>query len=96
MIVNYSPVLTKDFTWDLSANFTYNNRTITALTRVDNPSYVGVQVGGIDGGIGSYAQVHSTGYAPNSFFIYKQVYDMDGKPLESVLRISILMERRRT
>ena len=84
VIVNYSPVLTKNFTWDLSANFTYNNRKITALTRVDNPSYVGVQVGGIDGGIGSYAQVHSTGYAPNSFFVYKQVYGTDGKPLESV------------
>ncbi len=84
LIVNYSPILTKDFTWDLSANFTYNNRKITALTRVDNPSYVGVQVGGIDGGIGSYAQVHSTGYAPNSFFVYKQVYGSDGKPLESV------------
>jgi TonB-dependent starch-binding outer membrane protein SusC len=84
VLLNYSPVLSKDFNWDISANFTYNKRTITALTKVDNPSYVGVLVGGIDGGIGNYAQVHSTGYTPNSFFVYKQVYGADGRPLEGV------------
>ncbi|MBB6002381.1 TonB-dependent receptor [Arcicella rosea] len=84
VIVNYSPILTENFNWDVSANFTYNQRKITALTKVDNPTYVGVQVGGIEGGTGNSIQVHSTGYVPNAFFVYKQVYDANGKPLEGV------------
>ncbi|WP_025765052.1 SusC/RagA family TonB-linked outer membrane protein [Dyadobacter tibetensis] len=84
IVLNYSPVMTENFTWDISGNLTYNKRKITALTKVDNPSYVGVLVGGIDGGTGNYAQVHSTGYAPNAFFMYQQVYDESGAPIEGV------------
>ncbi len=82
IVLNYTLVATESFNWDLSANFTYNHRKITALTRVDNPSYIGVLVEGIDGGTGNYGQVHSTGYAPNAFFVYKQVYDQNHKPIE--------------
>ncbi len=84
VVLNYTPIAKGDITWDISGNFTYNNRKITALTRVDNPSYVGVLVGGIDGGTGNYAQVHSTGYAPNAFFVYQQVYNEAGTPIEGV------------
>jgi iron complex outermembrane receptor protein len=76
--------MNKNFNWDISGNFTYNERKITALTKVDNPTYVGVLVGGISGGVGNYAQVHSTGYEPNTFFVYKQVYDEAGKPIEGL------------
>ncbi|WP_082892902.1 MULTISPECIES: TonB-dependent receptor [Emticicia] len=84
VVINYTPIMNKNFNWDISGNFTYNERKITALTKVDNPTYVGVLVGGISGGVGNYAQVHSTGYTPNTFFVYKQVYDEAGKPIEGL------------
>ncbi|MEN8857384.1 MAG: SusC/RagA family TonB-linked outer membrane protein [Flavobacteriaceae bacterium] len=39
-------------------------------------------VGGIAGGTGGTAQVHRVGFTPYSFFVYKQVYDNNGNPLE--------------
>jgi TonB-dependent starch-binding outer membrane protein SusC len=84
VVLNFNPILTKNFSWEFSANFTYNERKITALTKVDNPDYLGVLVGGIDGGIGNYGQVNSTGYAPNTFFVYKQVYNTDGSPIDGL------------
>lgn len=39
-------------------------------------------VGGIAGGTGGTAQIHRVGFTPYSFFVYKQVYDINGNPLE--------------
>ena len=39
-------------------------------------------VGGIAGGTGGTAQLHREGFTPYSFFVYKQVYDNNGEPLE--------------
>jgi iron complex outermembrane receptor protein len=39
-------------------------------------------VGGVAGGTGNTAQIHSVGFTPYSFFVYKQVYDTNGKPIE--------------
>lgn len=78
------PVITEDFTWLLGFNATYNESTITKLTAVDDPSYLGVQVGGISGGVGNNIQIHSVDFAPNSFFVYEQVYGTDGKPIEGL------------
>ena len=74
----------KDFTWDLSYNFTYNERKITNLSKVKDPNAIGNLVGGISGGVGNTIQIHTVGYAPNSFYVYKQVYDQNGKPIEGL------------
>jgi TonB-dependent starch-binding outer membrane protein SusC len=78
------PVITEDLTWQLGFNATYNESKITKLTAVDDPSYLGVLTGGISGGVGNTIQVHSVGYAPNSFFVFQQVYDRDDKPIEGL------------
>ncbi len=39
-------------------------------------------VGGAAGGTGNTAQIHRVGFTPYSFFVYKQVYDNNGNPLE--------------
>jgi TonB-dependent starch-binding outer membrane protein SusC len=78
------PVITEDVTWLLGFNATYNESTITKLTAVDDPTYLGVQVGGISGGVGNNIQIHSVDFAPNSFFVYEQVYGTDGKPIEGL------------
>lgn len=82
--LNYKPIVTQDFFWDIGANVTYNENEITKLTNVDDPTYLGVETGGISGGTGSTAQIHSVGHATNSFFVYEQVYDEAGNAMEGV------------
>ncbi|MGV6846288.1 MAG: SusC/RagA family TonB-linked outer membrane protein [Lutibacter sp.] len=68
----------------LGGNFTWAHTEITKLTTNYDPNYEGVEVGGFNGGVGNTIQRHSVGYAPYSFFVYQQVYDANGKPIEGV------------
>jgi iron complex outermembrane receptor protein len=76
----------KEMHWDFGFNLTYNNTEIDKLSLNDAPgsSYKGVMVGGISGGTGNTIQIHKVGYAPNTFYVYRQVYDENGKPLEGI------------
>jgi len=78
------PVITRDLTWLLGFNATWSETKITRLTAVEDPDYLGVLVGGISGGVGNTVQIHSVGFAPNSFFVFQQVYDADGNPIEGL------------
>jgi TonB-dependent starch-binding outer membrane protein SusC len=78
------PVITRDFSWLLGFNATWNKTEITRLTAVEDPDYLGVLTGGISGGVGNTVQVHTVGFAPNSFFVFQQVYDTDGNPIEGL------------
>src|SRR5690606_19964424 len=81
--VNTTPVSKKDFTWDIGFNVAYNTNKITKLTLIDDPEYTGALTGdNISGGVGSRIQINSVGYQPASFFVYKQLYDENGKILE--------------
>ncbi len=70
--------------WDLGFNITYNHSEITKLSLNDGPEsdYVGAMVGGIAGGTSNTIQIQSVGYAPNTFYVYKQLYDTNGNPIE--------------
>jgi TonB-dependent starch-binding outer membrane protein SusC len=83
-VVNTKPVVSKDLNWDLGFNLAYNKNEITKLTRYADASYTGVQTGGISGGTGNYIQMHSVGYPVSSFYVYQQVYDSNGDPIEGV------------
>ncbi|MEI7662946.1 MAG: TonB-dependent receptor [Bacteroidota bacterium] len=78
------PVVTKNFKWDIGVNGAFNKNKITKLTAIDDPTYLGVAVGDIAGGVGNKVQMQSVGYASNSFFVYQQVYDAAGKPIEGL------------
>ena len=82
--ISASPVRNKDFTWDFSYNFTYNESEITNLSKIKDPNAIGNLVGGISGGVGNTIQIHTVGYAPFTFYVYKQVYDQNGKPIEAL------------
>ncbi|MCE1169348.1 MAG: TonB-dependent receptor, partial [Sphingobacteriia bacterium] len=82
--LNTKPVINKDLVWNLGVNFSYNKTEITKLTARDDPDYLGIPVGTISGGVGNTIQYHSVGYAPNSFFVFQQVYDADGNPIEGL------------
>ena len=83
--LNAIAVETKDWGWNIGANVAWNKTLVTQLTTDDErPDYYGVETGGISGGTGNTIQVHQTGYAPNSFFVYQQVYDEAGNPIEGL------------
>ncbi|MCD8078958.1 MAG: TonB-dependent receptor [Bacteroides sp.] len=81
--INAKPVLTRDFTWDLGFNLTYNKNKITKLTTGSGEGYY-VAVGGISSGTGSNIQAHVVGHPANSFYVYQQVYDENGHPIENL------------
>jgi iron complex outermembrane receptor protein len=82
--LNVVPVQTKDWRWEVGLNFAYNKNEITKLTAYDDPTYVGVPTGGISGAVDNKVQLHSVGYPISSFWVYQQVYDQNGKPLDGV------------
>ncbi len=80
--LSLTPVKAREFTWEITANVAYNRSQITKLTSSQDSTFQGVAVGGIAGGVGSNIQIHTVGYAPNSFYVQKQLYGPDGKILE--------------
>ncbi|HTI10776.1 MAG TPA: TonB-dependent receptor [Puia sp.] len=84
--INAEPIQRKDFSWDVSFNVTYNKNTITRLTQFPNDtSYVGFPSGTIAGGIGGQsALINAVGGPKNTFYLYKQVYNSAGSPIEGV------------
>ena len=84
--LNAEPIRSRDLTWDLGFNITYNKNRITQLTvNPGDTSYPGFQSGAIAGGIGGqYAEINAVGGPKNTFYLYRQVYDSYGKPIEGV------------
>ncbi len=78
--INVQPIRTRDLTWDVGFNITYNKNKITNLTVVPNDTaYVGFPSGGIAGGIGGqFAEINAVGGSKNTFYLYHQVYDTKG------------------
>ena len=82
--LNVVPIEKKDLRWEIGVNVAYNKNEITRLTASDDPSYLGVETGGISGGVGNNIQIQKVGNPLNSFYVFQQVYDEAGKPLEGV------------
>ncbi len=74
------PIQTTDWQWEVTTNFTYNKNEITELTGESSI----VMTGGISSGTGNQCQAHSVGHPARSFYVYQQVYDESGLPLEGV------------
>ncbi len=84
LTINTQPVRNKNLSWDFGFNVTYNQNKITRLTFADDPKFPGNLTGGIAGGVGSNIQVHSVGFPKSSFYVYQQIYNKDGKPIEGL------------
>jgi iron complex outermembrane receptor protein len=82
--VNLIPVRTKDWDWEIGFNSSYNKFKITNLTLVPDPNFIGNTTGGISGGTGNTVQIDAVGSAPNTFYLYQQIYDAKGKPVEAL------------
>ncbi|PQJ81522.1 SusC/RagA family TonB-linked outer membrane protein [Polaribacter glomeratus] len=75
--INSDIIKTADLNWNLNFNATYLNREI-----IDLGDSGDIDVGGISGGTGRFAQLYREGYAPNSFYVFKQLYNTAGQPIE--------------
>lgn len=84
LTLNYQPIKTSDLTWDIGFNVSHNENEITKLTATDDPNYPGVAVGGISGGVGNFIQINKVGSPANSFYVFQQVYDSNGDPIEGL------------
>jgi TonB-linked SusC/RagA family outer membrane protein len=74
----------QDISWRIAANFSYNVNEITKLTLVDDPDYVGYDDGDIAGGVGNKIQINAIGQPAKTFFMFSQVYDPNGMPIEGL------------
>lgn len=73
--VNAIAIQSKDFTWEVGYNITWNDSKITKLTTTFNPDYQGIDAG--------TNQKHQVGEMPGTFYLYQQVYDENGKPIQN-------------
>lgn len=79
LTLNTRPIVTDNFTWNSNINVAWNKNKITRLAEGAD-----TQTGGISAGTGGTIQKHEVGYSAFSFYVYEQVYDQDGTPLDGV------------
>lgn len=65
------------FDWNLNYNVTFIEQEIDQLVNGTD-----INTGGIAGGTGGFIQRHSEGLSPSTFFVYNQIYDDNGSPIE--------------
>ena len=83
--INAVAIQTNDFSWELGYNFTWNKSRITKLTATYNPDYPGIAAGNAPFATGTTIQYHQVGYAPSTFYLYQQVYDEKGNPIQNAV-----------
>jgi len=74
------PIATKDWQLEIAANVGYNKNEIKKLTGDGSKIYQG----GISSGTGNNCRAYTEGQDAYAFYVYQQVYDEAGKPLEGV------------
>lgn len=80
--ISATPIQNKDWTWSVSANATWQKNEITNLKLNENSESPNTLTGAIES---HYVQVLSEGYAPYSYYVFKQIYDeATGRPIEGL------------
>ncbi len=71
----------EDFNWNVNYNISFQDLEITALSLGNDPNFF-IPQGGIGGGVGNNIQIWKEGFDPTTFFVYRQVYNNEGQPIE--------------
>jgi iron complex outermembrane receptor protein len=82
--LNAKAVQSENIDWSIGFNLSRNVNEITRLIKTDDPTYPGVSVGTISGGVGNTVQKHQVGYPAFTFYMFEQVYNAEGKPIEGL------------
>ena len=75
------PIQTKDVQWEITANATYNKNKVVELAGDGEP----IQFGNVGLGTGNTGMCHQVGKPMNSFWVWQQVYDEAGNPIQGVV-----------
>lgn len=75
--INADIIETEDTNWSVNFNGAFLDQEITGLALGQD-----IRTGGIAGGTGNTIQILREGAAPNSFHVFKQLYDASGNPIE--------------
>ena len=81
--INTVPVDGKDWRWEIGGNVSFNKSKIIQLTNGDNSTAIR-RFGNTGGDGGFQLNAHVVGKEPGMYYVYEQVYDNAGKPLEGV------------
>ena len=76
------PVQTDVWSVQLGFNGTFQETVFTKLNVTEDDNYY-IETGTISKGTGGYLSRQMVGYAPYTYYTYKQKYDADGKPLQN-------------
>ena len=69
--------------WQLGYNVSFNKNKVLSLIGPNHPGYIlPNQFSGISGTTSGVIQADEVGYPINSFYVYQQIYDKSGKPIE--------------
>jgi iron complex outermembrane receptor protein len=80
MAFDIKPIVTNDFTWQLTYNVGWNHNKITELDAgAQDWVWTGARLG-----MSGYLQRNKVGEPVNSFYVFQQVYDEAGKPIEGL------------
>lgn len=82
--INAVAVKSKDLEWNLGFNIAYNNSKITQLNEIETEGSIGLGVGDTGGDGKETLQRYVVDHAPRTFYVFEQVYDSNGNPLEGV------------
>ena len=80
--LNFIPVQTNDWHLSIGVNGTFQDTKITKLNATDIEGYY-INTSGISHGTGSYIGRHQVGYAPYSYWVFQQLYDENGMPIQN-------------
>ena len=83
---NWNVIETHDWHFSVGGNVTFQDIKITKLLSAgDESDYPGVQVGSTMGSNEGYSSLYKSGWAPYTFYLYKQLYDQNGEPIFNAL-----------
>ena len=82
LAVNGIPVQRGDWSMHVGFNATFQRSEFTKLNVTQDDNYY-LETGTISKGTGGYLCRQMVGYAPYTFYTYKQKYDTDGRPLQN-------------
>lgn len=84
--IMYAPIRTSESSLMIGGNITYQDTKFTKLTvggDEANEDYFIQEGKDIAGGTGGYLQQQRVGYAPRTYFLYQQLYDDQGNPIQN-------------
>ena len=81
--INAVAVDTKEVNWQIGYNISYNKNKVTNLNGNSDPNFISTNpFSGIAGTTSGLIQANKVGYPINSFYVFQQIYDTNGKPIE--------------